>query len=370
MGADRTSVTTILSKINKKYGPGTILRGDEIKRQVIPRITTGSLNLDAALGGGWAANAWNEIIGSESSGKTALVLKTIAANQALDPNWRVAWFASEDFVVSYAEMCGVDLERVIVINDNTMETVYQTAIDLAESREIDCIVIDSLPALVSVREDDATMEDLQPGQAAFLTGKFFRKAGSAIKRSLIEEERPVTGLIINQWRERIGVMHGDPRTTPGGKAKNFYYLIRLEAAREEWIQNTRNNNIGQVIKARIIKNKTAPPRRVASVAFYFAKGGGFEAGDFDVAKDIVESSIQAGVVERAGAWYRFGGEQWQGKDAFADAVREEPKLQAELRDAVLNGVEAEVEAEVVEEGSDEPEPLEPPKKKAVRRKRG
>jgi len=327
----------IIDKANKKYGEGTILTGKEVEAQVIPRITTGSLGLDVALGGGWAANQWNEVIGDESHGKTALVMKTIAANQALDPNWTVLWFASESLNVGWAKTLGVDMDRVAIVDSNEMEFVFQTAIDALKARAVDCVVIDSLPALESQREAEKTMEDLQPGQTAFLTGKFFRMASPAIKRSLIDvEDRPCTGLIVNQWREKIGVMHGDPRTTPGGKAKNFYYYIRVECRRSEWIKNSRDKHIGQAIKVRNIKNKTAPPGSVGEIDFYFADGNGMKAGEIDTLKDVINVGIEFGVIQRGGGgYYMIGDQKWKGRESLVDALRADPDLASVVRTEVM-----------------------------------
>lgn len=331
-------LSAIVKKVNKKHGAETVLLGTAVKNTVTPRITTGSLAIDVALGGGWAANQWNEIVGDESHGKTALVLRTIAANQALDPDWTVVWFAAEEFVASYAEMVGVDLDRIVIVEDNTLEVVLQMALEVLDDRAADCIVIDSLPALVSIREEEGTMEDLQPGQAAFLTGKFFRKSAASIKRSLVSDDRPCTGLVINQWREKIGVIRGDPRTTPGGKAKNFHYFIRVEVRRDEWITNTKDRKIGQTIKVRNIKNKTAPPRAEGLVDFYFDAGRGMTAGDFDLLKEVVNVGILFEVITRAGAYYRYGGDQWQGRDALLEALRQDESLRLRISDEVMERV--------------------------------
>lgn len=327
----------IIKKANKKYGDGTAIRGAEISQEAIPRLSSGSLALDVALGGGWAANQWNEVIGDESQGKTAVVLRTIAANQAKDPNFTCVWFASEEFVPSYATMIGCDLSRMVVIEENTMEAVFQLAIEVLGERAADIVVIDSLPALVSVREGDGTMEDLQPGQAAILTGKFFRKAAPSIRRSMTEEQRACTGIIINQYREKIGG-YGDPRTTPGGKAKNFYYFIRAEVRREEWITNTKDKRIGQVIRVRNVKNKTAPPGEDAFMDFYFADGRGMSAGQFDAVKEVMNIALAKEVVTRAGAYYRYNGEQWQGREALFDALKKDDKLAAAVTKEVMDSL--------------------------------
>jgi recombination protein RecA len=250
----------------------------------------------------------------------------------------------------------------LIVDDNTMEIVYEHAIQFLEKRACDCIVVDSLPALVSIREEEGSMEDLQPGQAAFLTGKFFRKSTPAIKRSLMSEERVCLGLVINQWREKIGVQHGDPRTTPGGLGKNFYYFIRAEVRRTEWITNSRDKKIGQEITLRNVKNKTAPPGAKGVVDYYF---DGPRAGEFDTLKEIVNLSIDMGVVERKGAWISFGDDRWNGREAFIDAVREDDDLAKVLSKDVLARVHEPVDLAVADEDDEDED--EPPRKKAPKK---
>jgi len=340
------SVRAVMSKINKKSGPGTVILGSDIAQPVRSTITSGSLNIDVALGGGWATNHWIEIIGHPSSGKTLLVLKTIAANQKVDPNWTTVWFAAEDFVDSYAEMLGVDTSRVIVEEENQMEAVYQHAIDFLDTKAVDCLVIDSLPALVPVREDAATMEDFQPGLAAFLTGKFFRKSNPSMKRSLTVLERPVTGFVINQWRSKIGG-YGDPRTAPGGQGKDFFFFQRVDVRRDEWLSNTRGEPIGQTIKVVNLKNKYARPGRIGQIDAYISRGNGFEAGDFDLVKDVVSAGLAYEVIERPDkSHYTFGTYRWYGRPAVDEAIRTDVRLRRQLRKAVLAAAAAPLPAPV------------------------
>lgn len=325
----RESLESIIASVNKKYGEEIIIKGSEIKEE-LPRITTGILAFDLMLGGGWPSNQWSEIIGDESSGKTAVAYKTIAANQALDPNWIAMWVAAEEFVPEYAAAIGVDLERLWVVETNVMEQAFDLIIRALDNRAVDCIVLDSLPALVPGDEAEKMMDEFTMGLGARLTGKFFRKSGKAQKRSLVEEDRPFTGLIINQWREKIGVMYGDNRTTPGGKAKNFHYYSRVEVKRDEWIKE-KDEPVGQSIKARTLKNKSYRPQQVAVVDFYFAETRGFRLGDFDTVKDVVNICIAIEVLKRAGAYYSYGDQKWQGKDAVLQAVREDLDLQRDLK---------------------------------------
>lgn len=330
-----------IKKLNDKFGDGTVVLGSDIKREMVPRCTSGSLSLDVALGGGWPMNQWNEVVGDESSGKTAVVLKTIAANQARDPKWTAIWFDAEGtYDKLWAAKLGVVNERVILVTQNGMEFVYDTALEFLASRSVDAVVIDSLPALVPEREDDASMEDIQVGLGALLTGKFFRKQGGSTRRSLVTDERPVVGLMINQWREKIGTMYGDPRTTPGGRGKNFFYVTRIEVRRDEWIEE-KDRRYGQTIKARVLKNKTAVPHKTALMDFYFDDLPPMEAGNYDSAKEVAHMAVIQGVVRQGGGGlYRYGEEmKWKGREALYNALRADPVLfetiQTEVMAAVL-----------------------------------
>jgi len=323
------TLQSIISSVQKKHGDGIIVKGADIKKE-LPRVTTGVLAYDLMLGGGWPVNQWSEIIGDESSGKTALAYKTIAANQAIDPDFTALWVAAEDFVPEYAQSIGVDLNRLWVVEANIMEQVYNLVIKVLDNRAVDMIVIDSLPALVPDDESEKMMEEFTVGLGARLTGKFFRKSSKSQKRSLIHDERGCTGIIINQWRQKIGVMWGDNRTTPGGLAKNFHYFTRVEVKRDEWIK-AKDEVVGQSIKARTLKNKTYAPNKSAIVDFYFADAGGFTMGSFDTVKDIVNIAIAYDIITRAGAYYAFKDQKWQGKEAVFVAVREDADLQREIK---------------------------------------
>lgn len=329
----------IMAAINKRFGENVVVVGQDIRDDLIPRVTTGSTTFDYILGGGLPANQWNELVGEPSHGKTAIALKTIAANQALDPNYTTVWVAAEQWVPEYAEMCGIDSSRVIVIETNIMEEAYDAVIAFAESKSVDAIVIDSLPALVPSAEDDKTMDEFTVGRGALLTNKFFRKAGAAMKRSLTEAERPILGIVINQYRMKIGVMHGDPRTTPGGQGKDYAYFTRSEIRRKEYIETGPAGNktrVGQTIAIRNLKNKTAPPSQVAFVDFYFMDHSIYEAGDFDTAKEVAAMAIVKDIVDRRGGWIYYGERKWQGQEALVNSLREEVDFFEELRAKVLS----------------------------------
>lgn len=335
---------SIIAKVNKELGPDTVVIGSQMLAPP-PRFPTGSLSLDAILGGGWPANRFIEIIGEASHGKTAVCLKTIAANQARDPNFVAVWIGAEDYYDDWAEQLGVDNDRVIVINTNFMELAYQTTLEFLESQEVDLVVIDSLPALVPMSEDDKEMGEMSVGRGALLTNQFFRKAQSAIKRSMTEAQRPVVCLVINQWRMMIGVSHGDPRTTPGGKGKDFAYSIRVEVRRADWleikVEGKGKRRIGQTIACRTIKNKTFPPQQVCEFDFYFREGGDVTKGDYDFAKEIVSLGITTGVLETTSSGryqYQFKDDllKWHGAPKVLEQVRQEPDLADALTNEVLD----------------------------------
>ena len=329
----------VMALINKRFGENVVVIGGDIRNDLITRSTTGSTTFDYVLGGGFPTNQWNELVGEPSHGKTAIALKTIAANQAIDPEHTTVWIAAEQWVPEYAEMCGVDTSRIIVVETNIMEEAYDAAIAFAESKSVDAIVIDSLPALVPGPENEKNMDEMTVGRGALLTNKFFRKAGMAMKRSLVESERPILGIVINQYRMKIGVMHGDPRTTPGGEGKNYAFFTRSEVRRDEWIEagsGTNKTRVGQRIKIRVIKNKTAPPQQVAYVDFYFSPFSIYDAGDYDTAKEVAAMTIVKQIVDRKGGWINYGERKWNGQEAFANSLREELDLFEELRDKVLN----------------------------------
>ena len=330
-----------INGINKKLGDDTIVKASDVRKDVSARFTTGSLALDVALGGGWPVNQWHELVGEASNGKTAIALKTIAANQKRDPDFTTVWVAAEQWVPSYAEMCGVDTSRVYVIAENRLEEALDAVVEITETKDVDCIVIDSLPALVPNAEDAKEMGEATVGRAALGLNKFWRKIGKASRRSLIHPERPFIGIMVNQWRSKIGVMYGDPRTTPGGQGKDYAYFTRLEIKRDDWIKEGSGQEatrVGQTIKVRVLKNKTAAPSQVALLDFYFSDCERFDAGSYDTAKEILALGIINKVIVRAGAYYRYAERQWMGQDAMLASLREEIELKETLEKDVLNSV--------------------------------
>lgn len=331
------SLAQVRRDIEKKH-PGILIKGSELRNQSFQRITTGSLSLDVMHGGGLAVNLFHQIVGEYSSGKTSSVYKIIAANQALDPNFFVVWVASEPFVAPWAEAAGCDLSRFEIIDENVIEIAFPAVLEFVKNRLCDMVVIDSLPAMVPSEENDKGLDEWQVGLSARLNNKFFRKAGVSTKRSLTEEDRPCTFIVINQFREKVGIMYGDNRTTPGGRGKDFAYATSTEIRRKEWIELPSKERVGVRFAARTTKNKTAPPQRAAEVNFYFADAPGFKAGQYDVADDLVGTAAYTDVIYRidGGSTYWFDGNKLAvGLPKTLALVREDLDLQRAIRERTL-----------------------------------
>ena len=341
--SDTAEIDKIIRTANKKFGTDDMpimIRGKDLKSKTKPRVTSGSLSLDINLGGGWILNEWNEIVGHPSMGKTVIALKTIAANQKLNPDYECLWIASEPFFADWAEKNGVDLDRTTVLETTSMETAYTVMLDAIEARAIDAVIIDSYPALLADQEDKAGMDDLQPGVAAKLNNKMYRKAGSKSRRSMTKPDRDILLISINQWRSKIGVMFGDPRVTPGGQGKDYASVIRVEVSRDGWIERD-GHKVGQVIKTKCIKNKSAPQQRVSVTDFYFDDGGGpgIQAGDYDTLSEIFNIGLSYGVIDKDGNSYLYDGTPlYDGphpsKPKALEALREDLDLQDEISEAV------------------------------------
>lgn len=302
---DNRSIEVISAQVNKDLGPGTVVRGSDMIKPP-KRLSTGSLWWDLALGGGWPQNAWSEVIGFESSGKTTGAMHTIAFNQKLDPKFTALWAAAEPFDAEFAKAIGIDLNRLWVLEENTMEIVYEKVTEYVLERSVDMAVIDAYPSLVTESEDVAHIGDMQVSPGARLTGKFMRRATKATKRSLIDPtDRSFTGLFINQWRQKI-TMFGDPKTTPGGIGKNFWFAARVEISRADWILDEDKYAVGQTIKLNAFKNKSARPRLEGLCDFYFAEYDGHEFAEFDHAGEVYKLCTALDVVERRGNTYYFG----------------------------------------------------------------
>lgn len=344
----------IAAAINKKLGEELIVMGSRLRDEApVSWLSTGSLSLDVMLGGGFVRSQWNEIVGLESSGKTAAMLKCIACNQLLDPNFTTLWIAAEDLDPVWCELLGVDMGRVLVGTTNVMEEAYQICIEFVDAQAGDLLVIDSYPALSPTVELEKLMEESTIGLGALLTNRFMRKSIKSLKR--FGTDRQCTCVMINQWRHRIGVVRGDPRTTPGGLGKNYTYWTRTELSRIDWITKSKER-IGITAKARTFKNKSAPVQREAELDFYFDDGGPVPAGHFDTIKESTNVALAFEVIERHGRYYDFRGERIaDGRDALYDLMYEQPELPEKIYADVMAKMRGE-------------EPPEPPRRGVKRRR--
>jgi recombination protein RecA len=334
----RKSVEEIRANVEKKYGPGVLIKGSELKKRVISRVSTGALSYDIMLGGGYPLNHWNEVIGNPSSGKTSSIYKVLAEQMSIDPKFHALWVASEPFMWEWAEIAGVDVDRIEVAETAIMEEAFEIVIDYLDNRLVDCIVIDSFPALSPMGEEEAGFDQWQMGLGARLNAKFFRKSSSAQKRSLVDaDDRDCLLLVVNQWREKIGLVFGDSRTTPGGKAKDYFLVTRTEYTRDGWIvpDKTTKKRIGIAMRAHTIKNKTAPVERAATVDFYFEEGGPVGPGDYDDALDVYDCGIWTSVLEKDGGTHIFGDVTWRKRDDVIATLREDIGLRNLMKYEVL-----------------------------------
>jgi recombination protein RecA len=314
-----------MSQIERQFGKGAIMRlgTDQIRR--IKAIPTGALSLDLALGiGGVPRGRIVEIFGPESSGKTSLALHVIAEAQR---NGGIAAFIDAEHALDpqYARAIGVDIDELLISQPDTGEQALEIADMLIRSGALDVVVIDSVAALVPRAELEGDMGDTHVGLQARLMSQALRKLAGTINRS------DTTAIFINQLREKIGVMFGSPETTPGGRALKFYSSVRIDIRRIESIK-VGTENIGNRVRAKVVKNKVAPPFRVAEFDIMFGEGISREGSLIDVA-------VEEGIVRKAGAWFTYENEQLgQGREKAKDFLRQNPELAVQLQDQVLRSV--------------------------------
>jgi recombination protein RecA len=311
-----------VAAIEKQFGEGAImsLGSDQIKP--IEGVSTGSLSLDIALGGrGLPRGRIIEVFGPESSGKTTLALHVAAEAQKAGG---IAAFvdAEHAFDPSWAKKLGVDLEMLLVSQPSHGEEAMQITEMLVKSNAVDVIVIDSVAALVPKKELDGEIGDSHVGLQARLMSQALRKLTAAIARS-----RTVV-VFINQIREKIGVMFGSPETTPGGRALKFYASCRVDVRRIGQLKEG-EEVVGQRVRAKVVKNKVAPPFRMAEFDMLHTDGISYEG-------DILDMGIEQKLVGRTGAWFRYGDLQLgQGKEKARQFLKENPKITAEIKEKIL-----------------------------------
>lgn len=312
-----------LKSIEKQFGKGAVMRLGEIPRQQVDVIPTGSLGLDMALGiGGIPRGRVIEIYGPESGGKTTLALSIVAQAQAAGG---VAAFVDAEHALDpiYAKSLGVNTDDLLVSQPDTGEQALEIVELLTRSGAIDVIVIDSVAALVPQAEIEGQMGDAFVGIQARLMSQALRKLTAALSKS------NTAAIFINQIREKVGQMYGNPETTPGGRALKFYASVRLDVRKQGQPIKVGNEAVGNRVRVKVTKNKLAPPFREHEIELYFGKG-------IDPLADLVTVAIAAEVVSKSGSWLSYGETRLgQGKEKAAEFLRGEPRMAQEIREKVL-----------------------------------
>ena len=306
-----------LDKLEKSYGKGTIMKLGDTAIEPIDVISTGSIGLDIALGvGGLPKGRVVEIYGPESSGKTTLAIHAIAESQR---NGGIAAFidAEHAFDRFYAKKLGVDVENLLISQPDNGEQALEIADNLIRSGAIDILVIDSVAALVPKGEIEGEMGDSKMGLQARLMSQALRKLTGTISK---------TGcccIFINQLRDKIGVMFGNPETTTGGNALKFYASVRLDIRRISQIKDT-DEVSGNRVKVKIVKNKVAPPFRIAEFDIMFGEG-------ISKSGEIIDLGVEYNIIKKAGSWFSYGESRLgQGRDAVKQLLLDNPELMEEL----------------------------------------
>ncbi|MBT8242009.1 MAG: recombinase RecA, partial [Acidimicrobiia bacterium] len=329
------------AQIERQFGKGAIMRLGESNHQRLPSISTGALSLDIALGiGGVPRGRVVEIYGPESSGKTTLALHVVAEAQR---NGGIAAFIDAEHALDpiYAKALGVDVDELLISQPDTGEQALEIADILIRSGALDVVVVDSVAALVPRAEIEGEMGDTHVGLQARLMSQALRKLTANINRS------QTTAVFINQLREKIGVMFGSPETTPGGRALKFYSTVRIDIRRIEAIKDGQEN-VGNRVRAKVVKNKLAPPFRLAEFDIMFGEGISREGSLLDVA-------VEQGIVRKSGAWYSYDNDQLgQGREASKRFLRENPDVVVQLQAKVMEAVGLiDPEEEEAEESTEE-----------------
>ena len=331
------AVDQAILAIEKQFGSGAIMKLGSAQRQAIDVIPTGSIALDLALGvGGVPRGRVTEVFGPESSGKTTLCQHIIAEAQR---KGGVAAFIDVEHALDphYARACGVNVDELLVSQPDTGEQALEITETLIRSGGIDAVVVDSVAALVPRAEIEGEMGDSFVGIQARLMSQALRKLTGAVSRSN-------TSLIFtNQLREKIGVMFGNPETTPGGRALKFYASVRLDIRRVETIK-TGQESVGNRVRVKVVKNKVAPPFRVAEFDVMYGEGISKEGGLLDV-------GVAMDVVDKTGAWFTYDDTRLgQGREAAKDFLRQNAAIGAEIEDKIRAKVtEVAVPVEGIEE---------------------
>lgn len=341
MSDRKAALDMALRQIEKQFGKGSIMKLGEQTDQRVSTVSSGSIALDIALGiGGYPRGRIIEVYGPESSGKTTVALHAIAEVQR---NGGQAAFIDAEHALDpvYAQKLGVNIDELLLSQPDTGEQALEIAEALVRSGAVDILIIDSVAALVPKAEIEGEMGDSHVGLQARLMSQALRKLSGAINKS------KTIAVFINQIREKVGVMFGNPETTPGGRALKFYSSVRLEVRRAEQLKQGQDV-VGNKTKIKVVKNKVAPPFRTAEVDIMYGEGISYQGEILDIGSEI-------DIVQKSGAWYSYEGERLgQGRENSKQFLKENPEIAAaivaEIRNYYqLEGKTAEVEAPALEE---------------------
>ncbi len=322
MDEKRKALEQVLSQIEKQYGKGAIMKlGDDVKDMAIEVIPTGCLSLDIALGtGGVPRGRIIEIYGPESSGKTTVALHIIAQTQKLGG---IAAFIDAEHALdpSYAANLGVDLDNLYVSQPDTGEQALDITDSLVRSGAVDLIVIDSVAALTPKAEIEGDMGDSHVGLQARLMSQALRKLTAITNKS------KTCVVFINQLREKVGVMFGNPETTPGGKALKFYASVRLDIRKADALKDS-DGVIGNRTKAKVVKNKLAPPFKTAEFDIIYGKG-------ISQAGCILDLGVDKGILDKSGSWFIYNGEKFaNGREKAREYIINNPEFAVEIENKI------------------------------------
>ena len=316
------ALETALLQIEKQFGKGAVMKLGQNEGLNVESISTGSLSLDIALGiGGVPKGRIVEIYGPESSGKTTVALHVAAEAQK---KGGIAAFIDVEHALDpqYARALGVDIDSLLVSQPDTGEQALEIAEALVRSNAIDVIIIDSVAAMVPRAEIEGEMGDSHVGLQARLMSQALRKLTGVISKS------NCVAIFINQLREKVGVMYGNPEVTPGGRALKFYSSVRIEIRRQEQIKNG-SDIIGNRTRAKVVKNKVAPPFREGEFDILYGQGISREG-------ELVDIAAELGIIQKSGAWFSYNGERLgQGRDNVRALFRDNPALMKEIEDQIL-----------------------------------
>ena len=317
----RKALEAALSQIEKQFGKGSVMKLGEYQAMNVEAIPTGALGLDVALGiGGVPRGRIIEIFGPESSGKTTLALHIIAEAQKMGGE---AAFIDAEHALDpvYAKHLGVDIDNLIVSQPDTGEQALEITESLVRSGALDVVVVDSVAALVPKAEIDGDMGDSHIGLQARLMSQALRKLAGAINKS------KTVLIFINQLREKVGIMFGNPETTPGGRALKFYSSVRLDIRRIENIKQD-GEVVGNRVRVKVVKNKVAPPFREAEFDTVYGKGISKEGNVLDIA-------VSLDIIEKSGSWFSYNGDRiGQGRENVKKYLKENPEIMAEVEKKV------------------------------------